>query len=60
VKPQSQQLNVVQEEEANEQEEEMSHFSGSDYSSMPQVKWLLYPNSDDSDVEEIDHRLESL
>lgn len=38
----------------------MSHFSGSEYASMPQVRWLLYPNEDDDDVEVIDHRLESL
>lgn len=50
----------VIEEEITEQEEEMSHFSNSEYSSMPQVKWLLYPNGDDDDIEEIDHKLESL
>lgn len=47
-------------EETTEQEELMSHISYSEYQHMPSVKWLLYPNEDDDDVEILDHKLESL
>lgn len=45
-------------EEITEQDELQSQVS--DFSYLPQVKWLLYPDDNDDDVIEIDHKLESL